>query len=237
MIVRIDHMASIRVPGPAMVGVIARDEQPSLFVPPGQLDAIARAGGVPAPVIPPHGIADLRRQGPGFAIVVRVRHVDMPDIQAFAVHDRFFGVLAAVPGHQQPDGTGVTIHDRRRVAAGVFLSVPNDLQRPPSFPSVGGSLQYHVDVAAVPAGPPLAKRQQGSLGGQNGRRDSIKRITFLAVFENDVFLGRGFFINREHGVSGPARKQDRRNADASVAQGTAHFDTHFGFADLEEVRH
>ncbi|MBA7683535.1 hypothetical protein ES703_91904 [subsurface metagenome] len=129
--------------------MVAGDDEASLPGAFSQLNSNARAGGVPSPFGPFCRIGYLHRFRPGCAIVIASAHPDSACVPARVFLDCGLAVVAAVPGHQQVDGSGLPVYDGAGITASIGVLVPDDLLSAPGFATVFGAFEEQVYIATV----------------------------------------------------------------------------------------
>ena len=97
--------------------------------------------------------------------------------------DRGLAVVAAVPRHQQADGSAGAVDHGAGIAAGVRPVVPDHLYVAPSLSAVAAAAQDQVDVAGVGAGldSPLAKGEHRPCRRDDRGRDAQRQLQLAAL--------------------------------------------------------
>src|SRR5690606_15470550 len=146
-----------------------------------------------APVSRLYTTCDLGGRKPRGAIVVAVSRKHAAGISTGIIMDHLFAIRTEVPGHEQVHAAGVSIHHRRRIAAGVRPVPPHNLRRAPSAPTIVASAQKEVDSTMVRGAflPTFAEGQQGTAGGACDGWNSVCSVAVSAPFPQLHMRGNG----------------------------------------------
>src|SRR3546814_394522 len=184
VIITVNSMSAIFVGATAdlsigiIITMVAGYHQPAFIQTMLDLNANARAGGIPAPFLLFRIGGNVFSLGPSTAVIAAVRHPACPVGFCRVLNDILYMSRAQVMGHDNTHLACFFIYHRTGIAAGIVPIVPNNLLRAPGLSAVFGTFEQNINIPCIAPMifTTLAKSQDRSLGSGHQRRYPVSSI-------------------------------------------------------------
>ena len=155
-----------------------------------ELDTVARARRVPAPIFAVTGLEQRDRFAPGLAVIGRAHHTRVA-VAAAVVADVALVRALGLQDAEQDDVAACHIDDGRGVADTAGPEVGDTLKLAPRRAAVGRAFHHRVDVAGVASAidAPLGKGEQVAVRSADDRGDAEGVVPIFAGAEDVDLLG------------------------------------------------